>query len=420
MARWFDISDLVHWIGQPTGIQRVVYELGRRFARDGQTRFFTHTSPGVFEEVPFTHPFARTLDSSAARPAVPSAKALLRAIIPGPVRRLRASLHDYRRAHATQSVSQKTTICRHPFGPADTVMLTGSSWSHDFLAHFSTIKPRAGLQVASVLYDLIPLTFPHFFVAGFAEQYETWARRHFDTADCLLCISSNTRADAEDFERVNRLPQKPKRVFRLGDEVRDGPPASPRPVSLIAAGTYVLNVGTVEVRKNHVVLYRAWLHALAHGLDMPHLVIVGRIGWLAQDIAYQMRNDPRVKERIHILTDVDDAQLDWLYRHCAFTVYPSFYEGWGLPIAESLAAGKLCVASATSSMPEVGGELAAYADPLSAEDYARTISDLWTNPERRVAMEGRIRAEYRSVSWDSTYKQVVAAVDELTIGGGER
>jgi hypothetical protein len=71
-------------------------------------------------------------------------------------------------------------------------------------------------------------------------------------------------------------------------------------------------------------------------------------------------------------------------------------------------------------MPEVGGELAAYADPLSAEDYARTISDLWTNPERRVAMEGRIRAEYRSVSWDSTYKQVVAAVDELTIGGGER
>jgi hypothetical protein len=299
-------------------------------------------------------------------------------------------------------------------------MLTGSSWSHDFLAHFSTIKPRAGLQVASVLYDLIPLTFPHFFVAGFAEQYETWARRHFDTADCLLCISSNTRADAEDFERVNRLPQKPKRVFRLGDEVRDGPPASPRPASLIAAGTYVLNVGTVEVRKNHVVLYRAWLHALAHGLDMPHLVIVGRIGWLAQDIAYQMRNDPRVKERIHILTDVDDAQLDWLYRHCAFTVYPSFYEGWGLPIAESLAAGKLCVASATSSMPEVGGELAAYADPLSAEDYARTISDLWTNPERRVAMEGRIRAEYRSVSWDSTYKQVVAAVDELTIGGGER
>jgi hypothetical protein len=191
-------------------------------------------------------------------------------------------------------------------------------------------------------------------------------------------------------------------------------------VSLIAAGTYVLNVGTVEVRKNHVVLYRAWLHALAHGLEMPHLVIVGRIGWLAQDIAYQIRNDPRVKERIHILTDVDDAQLDWLYRHCAFTVYPSFYEGWGLPIAESLAAGKLCVASATSSMPEVGGELAAYADPLSAEDYARTISDLWTNPERRVAMEDRIRAEYRPVSWDETSRQVVAAVDELTVGGGER
>ena len=137
---------------------------------------------------------------------------------------------------------------------------------------------------------------------------------------------------------------------------------------------FLLCVGTIEVRKNHALLYSTYKLADERGIELPPMVIVGRRGWLSEDIYEVMTHDPQTRAKFVFLHDATDEELAWLYRHCEFTVYPSFYEGWGLPIGESLAYGVPCVASRTSSMPEVAGELIPYFSPSSADECLEAIT----------------------------------------------
>jgi glycosyltransferase involved in cell wall biosynthesis len=115
-----------------------------------------------------------------------------------------------------------------------------------------------------------------------------------------------------------------------------------------------------------------------------------------------LRLDERVNKRIVILDRVNDDELAVLYQHCLFTLYPSLYEGWGLPVAEALAFGKFCVASRTSSIPEVGGDLIDYCDPWNAQEWADTIRRYVQDRASLAARSRRIQQDFRSISWEET------------------
>jgi glycosyltransferase involved in cell wall biosynthesis len=82
-------------------------------------------------------------------------------------------------------------------------------------------------------------------------------------------------------------------------------------------------------------------------------VIVGGVAWNGADTARALAEDQRLRGLVVLLEDVDDTALTWLYDRALLTVYPSLYEGWGLPVAESLARGRICIASRRSSVPEI-------------------------------------------------------------------
>ena len=150
------------------------------------------------------------------------------------------------------------------------------------------------------------------------------------------------------------------------------PATSPRmrkiaaPVDPVRPRAYVLYVSTLDVRKNHRLLFQVWKRLIAkHGADaVPDLVCVGRKGALTDDFLSELENARHLGGRIVVEHDVDDAGLARLYAGCLFTVFPSIAEGWGIPVTESLAHGKYCVASNASSLPEVGGDLIDYHDPV--------------------------------------------------------
>ena len=104
-------------------------------------------------------------------------------------------------------------------------------------------------------------------------------------------------------------------------------------------------------------------------------------------------------DRIVHLEDVADPELADFYRACAFTIFPSLAEGWGLPVAESLATGKFCLASNATAIPEVGGDLVGYFDPADAEDCFRKIEDYILDRKRLAVAERRIKTGYRGRSW---------------------
>lgn len=139
---------------------------------------------------------------------------------------------------------------------------------------------------------------------------------------------------------------------------------------------------------------------------LPDLIFVGMRGWGVQELLSDIALDPRVQGRIHLLHHVSDAELAELYQHAYFTVYPSLYEGWGLPVAESLAFGKFCLCSDTSSLPEVGGEWVEYLDPWDIPTWVERLRHYISHPEEVARRNAAIAEGYRPHCWAQTAETI--------------
>jgi glycosyltransferase involved in cell wall biosynthesis len=162
---------------------------------------------------------------------------------------------------------------------------------------------------------------------------------------------------------------------------------------------YVLMVGTLEPRKNHLNV----LEAIARGgrSDLPPLVIVGRKGWEWRAIVDAAQ--PLVDSgRVIILDYVDDQTLPSLYAGAMVSLYPSWYEGFGLPVLESLAAGIPIVASDIPSSREVAGDLACYCDPSDPATIIAAIERALASAQRDALRIGARKARAASFSWDKS------------------
>src|SRR5579864_7533740 len=172
--------------------------------------------------------------------------------------------------------------------------------------------------------------------------------------------------------------------------------------SLDLQSPFVLSVGDLQPRKNHVGLIHAFERLVrAYPQLTHHLVIVGKETWYAPVIRAAARKSS-VSERIHFAGFVSDEDLLRLYGACDLFAYPSFYEGFGLPILEAMACGRAVVCSNTSAMPEVADSAAILFDPNSDDEIALAMRDLLLNPELRQRMERLGTQRAAMFSWEST------------------
>lgn len=176
-------------------------------------------------------------------------------------------------------------------------------------------------------------------------------------------------------------------------------------------GDFVLCVGTVEPRKNVAVL----LDAVGHLDRPPLLVLAGAAGWRCEGIAAAIR----AKESgggVKYLGSVTDGELAALYSAATLMVYPSVYEGFGLPVLEAMACGCPVLCSWTSSLPEVGGSAARYFTPSDPKDLAAKISTLFRSPSdlAMMAREGLERA--REFSFAKAAREMLALWHSMTHG----
>jgi len=165
---------------------------------------------------------------------------------------------------------------------------------------------------------------------------------------------------------------------------------------------YILTVGDLQPRKNHAGLIRAFeklVHAYPH---LPHqLVIVGKENWRASTVRAAAKRSS-VADRIHFTGFVSDEGLLRLYGGCELFVYPSLYEGFGLPILEAMACGRAVACSNTSAMPEVADSAAILFDPNAEDEIVLALRDLLLNPELRQRMERLGIQRAATFSWDNT------------------
>lgn len=156
----------------------------------------------------------------------------------------------------------------------------------------------------------------------------------------------------------------------------------------------------------------------AGGATVPTLVIVGRIDLERNALVRSVGQDPRLRGLIRFMPNANDAVLLWLYRNCRYTVFSSLQEGFGLPVAESLSHGKVCLASSGTSIPEAGQGAAIALDPADAATWAAEVTRL--NDDTALAEEqARVTRLFRPVTWSDTAEEIVSVLTRQGHLGGE-
>lgn len=287
----------------------------------------------------------------------------------------------------------------------DKIFFVGGPWEYPLLLPCLKELRAKGAWISILVYDLIPMLFPKFFPKGFSRIFADLIGNLMPCADEFVAISRSTEADLIRY--ASRLKKRIRtRVLRLGEPEKHF--EKPKRPKHRLRKDYVLNVSTIEIRKNHDVLLKAWkLLDRKLGTKTPQLVLVGGKGWLADGMYKKLKTDPVARRHIKILHNIPNREIPHFYSSCLFTVYPSFYEGWGLPIAESLSYGKLCLCSNTSSMKEIAPSLTETFNPRNARALAELVEHYVSNPAERQSFETRIREVYAPQSWETTYRNLV-------------
>lgn len=418
MTIWFDVTATLAWTRPAVGIIRVESECARSIATSApeDVRFCSFDAPaGRYREVS-----SSTLDAHfhaiAAAPRAEASATLSEAPatsrLPRWARRVRAYARRLLgRARTARAEDPSPVTPSAPFVFEDPIFARGDVYvtmGLDFLdkdlVGLAELKRRVGFSVVMTAYDTIPVRLPHLAWSAVAERFDAYLGQMADCADSVLCISECTRRDlrAHLEERGLRVPEL--ETFVLGTEIRSNASREPRPEVLDILGTpFLLYVSTIERRKNHETVYRAYVELVERGRrDLPLLVFVGMKGWGVDDLYSDLELDPRTLRYVRILDRVSDGELALLYEKCTFTVFPSLYEGWGLPVAESLACGRFCLASNAGAIPEVAGDLIDYLDPWDVPGWADRIGYLVDHPDEVAAREARIRQEYTPHRWSDT------------------
>lgn len=297
----------------------------------------------------------------------------------------------------------------------DCFLALGAPWADpgyaDFVEH---ITSNYGVRFGIMIYDLIPIVRPEFFDRTLTTAFERFLRSAIPLADIIFAISHATGRDIVKWAASEQIPlRSPPQVVPIGTGFRHSIPAPALPAGLVA-GEYVLFVSTIEARKNHVLAFRAWRRLIESSVSktVPKLVFAGRIGWMIEDLMQSLENCNYLDGNIVIVKGAQDAVLARLYTDARFTIFPSHYEGWGLPVSESLSFGKVCVCSTSTSLPEAGGRFCLYHDPDSVTDavalYRRALED--TDLIR--GMEAVIRDEHQPVLWDDCANAIIQRVDQ--------
>ena len=302
------------------------------------------------------------------------------------------------------------------FRRGDVLITLGAEWEYSFLPLLPELKIRAGIRVIGCCHDLIPIKFPQWCLPYVAEQFPVYLRQLARACDTIVCVSDTSLTELRNTLREFGEPIPKLTRIHLGCRLPSaGGGIVSEQVSSLVGKPFILFVSTIERRKNHEVLYRAF-HRLAeqHGpANLPVMVFVGGRGWGVDELLHDISLDPLTQGLIRILNTVSDSELGILYQNALFCVFPSLDEGWGLPVAEALAFGKPVICSDRGALREVGTDFAEYVDPWDLPGWVHAIEGLWLDTAHREQVEERIKRLYRRPLWSETALSLIRAAQAL-------
>jgi glycosyltransferase involved in cell wall biosynthesis len=399
----FDVSDLIQYFQKaraPTGIQRVqississILQQDRRVA-ENVIVCFTERHDFWIEIPPYLFQELTALALSGGSPA--------ERVWQDALGELNASLE---------------LGVPYEFRGGETLINIGTSWwLTNYFLMVRLAKVQYGVKYIPFIHDLIPIVTPEHCTKELTQDFISWIVGVFFHANGYLVNSLSTAADLKKVAGLLGHTISEPRVVRLDGCFHPAPSgnrstgkAASSARADIPGGPFVLFVGTIESRKNHLLAFDVWLELIRRRGESatPTLVCIGNEGWMVEAAMSRLNASDQLRRRVRIIKRVSDGELTSLYRDCLFTIYPSAYEGWGLPVTEALSFGKMVVTTSVSSLPEVGGDLVDYFDLLSPADMLEKIGRLIDDADYRHAREARIRAKFQARGWSAIGAEIV-------------
>lgn len=283
---------------------------------------------------------------------------------------------------ANATLARARTATTVTIGSSDTVVFLGALWINDALMLAARHAQANGAKIVDLLYDLTPVMQAGH-TAGVNKLFDRYLTLIAQTATRVPAISQSSRRDFESWctEHNYVCPAGEATGLPCGIFPEQFPQVGDRPWPR----PYVLFVGTIESRKNHILALNTWKQLVVDlgSENVPDLVCVGRLGWHANEFLKEYTLTKGLNGKVAMLTgSVTDSELAAFYSHAEFTFYPSNYEGWGLPVSESIAFGKVPVVADNSSLREAGGEQAIYFESNNVQAAVAAIARQLTHPRK--------------------------------------
>ena len=246
-----------------------------------------------------------------------------------------------------------------------------------------------GVRPVFMVHDLIPITHPEYCRPGELEKHRRRMHNVLLFGHGIITNSLATRASLESFSRRVALPMPPVVVAPLAPGLSYASPAV-RPIK----EPYFVVLSTIEPRKNHLMLLHLWRRMREQmGADTPRLVIIGQRGWECENVVDLLERSELLRGFVFEFSRCNDADLANYLHHAQALLFPSFVEGYGMPLVEALAAGVPVVASELAVFREFAADIPDYADPLDPQYWLGLIKEYASpNSVRRAAQIERLQA----------------------------
>lgn len=301
------------------------------------------------------------------------------------------------------------------FMPGDVFFDIDSVWNLSLKRSLLLPKLKAnGVKILVYIYDIIPITHPQYCHGNTTNNFMSYIGAFLQYADMIFASTQSTLDAIDDLLRQLKLPSIPGCVTWLGSDfkVQDNTKEEihPKAKAAVDAGQYVLMVGTIEPRKNHAVILDAFEKQLfSKGMN---LIFAGKIGWNIQAFRKRMMEHPMYGKQFFFLNCMNDVTIDYLYKHAYCVAFPTFNEGFGLPMIEAFERGVPVIASDIPVLREVGKGYCRYFDPNSWHSFAEQVEQ-WLNHEDDYAAEKEKLKGYIPVTWDSVATVISDKISSL-------
>lgn len=297
-------------------------------------------------------------------------------------------------------------VALNAFAPAPNApVLFNTSHSGLELPLYPRLIRQLGAKPICFIHDLIPLTHPEYCRAV---EYARHARR----MDTVLAHAAGIIANSQD--TLNQLAAyaarqhhalPPAVVAHLAPGLARTEPG-PRPL----AGPYFVMLSTIEPRKNHLLILHLWRQLSERlGEATPTLLVIGQRGWKYENVADLLERCPALRGSVRELPVCSDAEVATYLQHAQALLFPTFVEGYGLPLLEALALGVPVIASELPVFREIAGQIPDYLDPLDGLGWAQAVTEFAHPDSPRRAAQLRRLDHFRAPTW----AQHFAVVDDL-------